>query len=171
MKSLSATALTFSPEDSLIASGGIRGDIRLWDVATGEQQQELKGHTKRVTDIAFSSDLRTIASASVDGSVRIWDVFSGKELHVFDGHFGNFTCIGVSPDGSKVVAPTHELTVCLWDVESGKLNTTFDKEGYYAVNEVVFHPTKNMIATASSGRFISLWDRDTDKRITMLSRT
>ena len=163
-----STALTFSPEDSLIGSGSLNGDIHLWDVATGEQRQEMKGHTARVIDLAFSSDLRTIASASVDGSVRIWDVFSGKELHVFDGHFGNFTCLDVSLDGSQVVAPTHDRTVCLWDVASGKLNTTFDKEGFFAVAEVVFNPTKNIIATASYGRFISLWNSETGEQITML---
>lgn len=165
---LYVTAITFSPDDSLIASGSQLGDILLWDVSTGEQQQEMKGHTAKVIDIAFSSDLRTVASASVDGSVRIWDVFSGKALHVFDGHFGNFTCLDVSPDGSKVVAPTHDRTVCLWDVETGKLDTTFNKEGFYAVAEVAFNPTNNMIATASYGKFISMWDRDTDKLLKML---
>ena len=167
-RDLNVTALTFSPDDSLIASGSQVGDILLWDVNTGEQRQQMKGHTAKVIDIAFSSDLRTVASASVDGSVRIWDVFSGKELHVFDGYFGNFTCLDVSPDGKTVVAPTHDRTVCLWDVESAKLDTTYDKEGFFSVAEVAFNPTQNIIATASYGKFISLWDRDTDKLIKIL---
>lgn len=167
-ENLYVSTITFSPEDSLIATGSQIGDIRLWDVNTGEQRQTMKGHTARVIDIAFSSDLRTVASASIDGSVRIWDVFSGKALHIFDGHFGNFSCFDVSPDGTKVVAPTMDLTVCLWDVASGKLDTTFDKEGYFGVAEVAFSPTQNIIATASYGKFISIWDRETDKLLKML---
>lgn len=165
---LYVSALTFSPEDSLIASGCLLGDIRLWDVATGEQRQKMIGHTAQVIDLAFSSDLRTVASTSVDGSVRIWEVFSGKELHVFDGHFGNFTCIGVSPDSKTIATPTEDRTVCIWDIESGKVTKTFNKEGYFGVAEVVFNPSKNMIATASYGNFISLWDRDTDEHLTIL---
>lgn len=157
--------LTFSPDGSLLASSSANGDIILLDTNTGEHRHVMKGHTGRGLRIAFSSDLRTLASASVDGSVRIWNVFSGEEIHNFPNHFGNFTCFDISADGKTVVAPTYDLTVCLWDMESGNLDTTFDKEGYFGVAEIAFNPSDTIIATASYGNFISVWNRETGEQM------
>ncbi|MYG00081.1 hypothetical protein F4212_13250 [Candidatus Poribacteria bacterium] len=151
--------ITFSPDSSLFASSD-RDNIRVWDVNTGEQRQLLKGHTASILDISFSSDLRTVASASNDGTVRIWNVNSGKQLHAFNNHFGTFTCFAISTDSKTVVAPTIDQTVCLWDISSGKLVKTFNKEGYYDITEAAFNPTDDIIAFASYGNFISLWNRE-----------
>ena len=157
--------LTFSPDGSLLASNSGYGDIILLDTNTGEQRKVLKGHSGQGLRIAFSSDLRTLASASVDGSVRIWNVFTGQEIHNFANHFGNFTCFDISADGKTVVAPTYDLTVCLWDLESANLDTTFDKEGYFGVAEIAFNPSDTIIATASYGNFISVWNRETGEQM------
>jgi len=151
--------ITFSPDSSLFASSDAE-NIRLWDVNTGEQRQLLKGHTASILDISFSSDLRTIASASKDGSVRIWDVNTGKQLHAFNNHFGTFTCFAMSTDGKTVVAPTLDQTVCLWDISSGKLVKTFNKDDYYDIADAAFNPTDDIIAFASYGNYISVWNRE-----------
>ena len=161
-------SVRISPDGNLLALMLYNGDIHLFSINSGEEFRVLKGHTGRILTTAFSSDMRTIATASVDGSVRIWNVFTGKPIQIFDGHFGNFTCLDVSPDGKTAVAPSTDLTVCLWDVATGKTKKTFNKEGFYGVAEVAFDPTGNIIATASFGKFISLWNSETSEHLTML---
>ncbi len=160
--------LVFSPDGNLLACASLLGKIHLFHVDTGKAFRVFTGHTGGVLRIAFSSDMRTISSASVDGSNRIWNVFSGEQVHAIEDHFGNFSCFDVGPDGKTVVAPTHDLTVCVWNLTSGKVEKTFNKEGHYSVAEVAFDPTGNIIATASHGKFISLWDSETGKRLRML---
>ena len=68
------SSVAFSPDGKTLASGSQDQTVRLWDVATGEEQATLKGHTNAVSSVAFSPDGKTLASAGKDGTVRLWDV-------------------------------------------------------------------------------------------------
>lgn len=48
--------LDFSPDGSVLASGGLDNNIRLWNASTGDLLRTLEGHTSRIIDIAFSRD-------------------------------------------------------------------------------------------------------------------
>jgi WD40 repeat protein len=65
--------LTFSREGTRLATACGDHTIRLWDVATGKEVCELRGHESYVHAVAFSPDGTRLASASGDSTVRIWD--------------------------------------------------------------------------------------------------
>ena len=67
--------MAFSPDGTLLASAGQDDTVRLWDPASGKQEQvgdPLTGHTDSVTAVAFSPDGTLLASAGWDG-VQLWD--------------------------------------------------------------------------------------------------
>ncbi len=69
------TALAFSPDGKTLASScHDESNIRLWDVATGKQIGELKGHSSWVSSMVFWPDGKKLASGSGDQTIRIWDV-------------------------------------------------------------------------------------------------
>jgi WD40 repeat protein len=65
--------LAFNPEGTRLATACGDHTIRLWDVATGKEVCELRGHEAYVHAVAFSPDGTRLASASGDSTVRIWD--------------------------------------------------------------------------------------------------
>lgn len=69
-----ADSVGFSPDGSLLASGGRDNLVKLWRVGDLQQIGELAGHTKPVLSVAFSRTL--LASGSGDNSLRIWGVDS-----------------------------------------------------------------------------------------------
>ncbi|NJM23853.1 MAG: hypothetical protein HC907_37275 [Richelia sp. SM1_7_0] len=73
-------SLTFSPNDELLATGGIDGEICLWRWQDNQQLLKQNGHTNIVESVAFSSDSQKLASSSRDQTVKLWDIATGQCL-------------------------------------------------------------------------------------------
>lgn len=65
-------AVEFSPDTRLIALG-VRNDIVLFDVVTGELRDPLP-HEAIIHDVAFSADQTVLASAGGDSNVYLWNL-------------------------------------------------------------------------------------------------
>ncbi len=65
-------SLAVSPDGNILATG-LRKDVKLWKVETGELQGTLSGHGNWVGSLSFSTegDGKLLASASSDG-VKLW---------------------------------------------------------------------------------------------------
>jgi WD40 repeat protein len=69
------TAVAFSPDGALLASGSLDRTIRLWEVDALADQPALRvltGHSAGVTAVAFSADGRRLATGAFDGTILIW---------------------------------------------------------------------------------------------------
>jgi WD40 repeat protein len=67
-------SVAFSPDGKILASGSYDKIVRLWDVASGRELQQLTGHAGSVYSVAFSPNGKILASGSKDGVVRLWAV-------------------------------------------------------------------------------------------------
>ena len=111
-------ALTFSPDEKLLASGSWDCTVKLWDLQSGAHLSTLEGHTDYVQSIAFSPDGRRLASGSDDQTLRIWDIASGECLKIIHAHMDNTYGVDWSSDGKWIVTCGFDCLMHLWDVAS-----------------------------------------------------
>jgi WD40 repeat protein len=111
------TGLEFSPDGKTLASaaGFADSDIRLWNVATGQQTGRLEGHGSWVSSLVFWPDGKKLASSSADQTIRIWDIASQKCLDVLRGHRQEVWRLAFLPDAKTLVSGAKDGTVCFWD--------------------------------------------------------
>lgn len=68
------TALTYSPDGTLLATGAKDNTIIVWDAKSGNQLKVLQGHSGAINNIAFSADGKLLHSSSLDGTVITWSL-------------------------------------------------------------------------------------------------
>jgi RNA polymerase sigma factor (sigma-70 family) len=170
-----ASALAFSPDGKLLASGrdfdlprkqGQDNPIQLWDVATGKELRRLIGHKDRVLSIAFSPDGKTLASGAqrYDATLRLWDVVTGNEVFALKGHGGELQSVAFSPDGKTVATGSMDKTIHLWDPATGKEKRRLS--GHQGdVMAVTFSPDGRVLASGGFDRTLRLWDPARGKQL------
>jgi len=119
-----ASRVAMSPDGRRIAAGVSDRTVRLWDAASGQLLDVLRGHSDFVLDVAFSPDGARLASASYDKTIRIWDLAT-KRHRVLRGHTASVTYVAWRGAG-HLVTGSPDGTVRLWDVPSLALPSAAD---------------------------------------------
>ncbi len=175
-------AVAFSPDGLRLATAAgkdttlmnptrPRGEIRLWDVATGQESARLLGHGTRVGALAFSPDGLRLASAggavfaNDEGVVKVWDVRGLPDAPVLP-RAARFPGSGaISPDGTRFAcAGDEDRFVTVRDVRTGQ--TAFTAEG--ARGRAVFSPDGRRLAGATANQTVTVWDAATGRELFVL---
>ena len=98
---------------SLIASGS-RGEIKLWDLKSGELIRTLKGHKDAVNAVAISQDELIIASGSADKTIKLWHLETGELLSTFSGHSNTVTGLAFANQDNTLVSGSLDKTIKIW---------------------------------------------------------
>lgn len=149
--------VAFSPDGNKIASSSTDGEIRLWQVATGQQLLQWKAHSNWVRSIAFSPDGKTIGSGSADCSVKIWDTETAECLHHCLGHSSRVWSVVFSPNGELLASSSDDQTIRFWKVSTGEyLQSLIGHTG--RIRAIAFSSDGHNLVSASDDQTIRIWD-------------
>jgi predicted NACHT family NTPase len=151
----SVTAVAFSPDGNLVASGSVDNTMRLWRVDQGLLLRTMQGHPFPILSLKFTPNGATLVTGSMDGQIRLWQVSNGSLTRAIAAHAGWVNSLDISGDGNLILSGSDDFTVRLWRLPSGSAIETID-EGMAAVNSVAFSPDGSSYAFAEADGTVRL---------------
>lgn len=166
------TALAFSPDGRLVASGSYYRDVRVWDTWRGTDVSRFAGERPgashpegaggdAIVSLAFTDD--GVKAASADRCIYAVDPVTGVGRMVVPGHTDDLFAVSLSSDGRTAVsAPRdswgstrHEVEV--WDAVDGQLLHSLAGPGWMTAVTTVSADGAVAASAGKEGELL-LWD-------------
>ena len=162
------TAVAFSPDGQIVASGHDDGIVRLWDVASKKPVGEIAAHPMPVSAIQFNPAGDRIATAGEDRQVRVWNSQSHAKIADLASHTDRIPALTWSSDGRLLVSAGWDTSARVWEPGvSGDplmlLNSHADQ-----VVTAAFSPAGELLACADSDYAVTLWAKPTEGKASLL---
>lgn len=140
-----ARTVEFSPDGKTIATASGAGEVRVWDLSTGQELFSLPGRVAR-----YSPDGTRLATGSEDGKVTLWDFSTKNPLWIVNEHQKQIIDLKFSPNGKLFVSTSQDNTFIVWDSYAGEklFSSSASVSGTDTLPNVSFSPDGTLLLAA-----------------------
>ena len=133
--------VTFSPDDTKIATASHDGNAKIWDAQTGQLLRTLQNHTIQaktthegpVSSAVFSPDGTKIVTASHDGNAKIWNTQTGDLIQTLQDpatpenttHTSLVAFVTFRPYDTTTIVTAGDKTVKIWGFQTQRKEQAF----------------------------------------------
>jgi WD40 repeat protein len=155
--------LAMTTDGSRAATGGNKGTIHLFDLASARELRQWPGHDDDSVNLAFVGEGRELLSVAFDGYLRRWDVDTGTHIAHCKVPFQLYG-VAASADGRWIVAAESGEGLALWSGREGEEPVIFRES--VATESPVSLPAGGRIAfTGTADGKVAQWDLTAGQRV------
>jgi len=150
------TALALSNNQRFVITGGLKGEVRVWELRERQLVSHLKEHTSAVTGLHLFNDDVHAMSSSRDKSFLCWDLRAEQRISSHQHRMGGINSIALSGDQTQVLTIGQEKKLTFWDLREPNPIASLN-HGDEAFSMAVSH---NGLYVATGGRDhrVKIWD-------------
>lgn len=163
------TTIELSHNQKFIISGGVQGELRIWEIKVKEMVSHLKEHTSKVSSLYLMKDDLHAISCSRDKSILVWDLKTEKRVAAFNQSMGGINSMAVFNDEMKLISTGQDRKITYWDLRQSNpikiFNTSPLQNQEDEIMNLSLSSDNKMFATVGSCGIVRLWDYSTSKVI------
>ena len=153
------TDFALAPDGKTLAAAFGRwldGEIRLWEVDSGDLLRTLGGLKQGTIRVAFGKDGVDFFSGGNDGDIRRWDAAKGEVKLVLEYSEEDLHCLAASPAGDLVARGDDDGYAKVRDAATGREVAAL--RGHRGpVTSVAWSPDGRLLATGSEDGTVKVW--------------
>ena len=150
--------LAFTPDGTTLITLGPRGEVGVWNVASGELRYDPLHHdAASCWTFALSPDGQHLATAASDGTVRVWTVGTGQPECPPLVHPGGVFLARFCPGGNRLLTVCHDGVTRIWHWRTSKLACPPLRQND-EVCGMDFTPDGRWLVTVCREGIVRLWD-------------
>ncbi|XP_065301006.1 protein qui-1-like isoform X1 [Dermacentor albipictus] len=112
------SCVALSRDGSVAVTGSRNGQLKVWQMSTGEAHTNLDGHTAAITCLAFAPNGLFVVSGSEDNTLRVWGLTLGLVVSTFKEHQSKIVSVFVTSDSRRVLSVDAQGMHRLWTADS-----------------------------------------------------
>ncbi|CAL9682899.1 unnamed protein product [Knipowitschia caucasica] len=147
-----------------VLSWSFDGTVKVWDMESGQQLQDIDAHKGAILSCQVSPDGSLFTTTSADRTVKVWRCETWDCVHTLTGHSDCVRSCRFSWDGRRIATGDDNGEIRLWSVKNGALMKICAREGKDGmdslhggwVTDIHFSPDDSVLV--STGGYIKWWD-------------
>jgi WD40 repeat protein len=159
------SSLCLSNNKKFICSGGMYGEVRIWEIRSKEMISNLKEHIQKVSKVQiFSNDLHLL-SAAKDKSILVWDLAKEKRIASYQISMGGVNNFELSPiDENILVTVGQDRKITHWDLRQPRPVKIISSDPYNKLDQadelfgLAISNDGKYLATGGTAGIIRIWD-------------
>lgn len=150
------TSVKIASNSRFVVTGGVEGEVRVWEFRTREMASHLKEHGSRVNEVKLFPNDQYAISVSRDRCLLTWDLAAEKRLTAHREKHGGINCLAVASNETTVITAGQEKQITYWDLRFAEPARvlTLDEEIY----SLSLSPDDRFLATCGTGQTVKIWD-------------
>jgi len=148
------SVVKFNNNETILASAGWSGYIRLWNSNNGTKRFSWKAHKGEVTGLYFTDSDQLIISSGYDGLIKIWTT-SGKLVKQSDS-LHSIRSMVIDEQSNLIVTGHNDGVVRTWALTTLK-PLKQRKQHNSAIRAVAYSSHNHMIASSGTWGQVILW--------------
>lgn len=148
------TAVAFSDRVPLLAAGGERGSLELFNSEGKIIWSRVSGDSRSIADIAFG---REVAVATSSGELLLISIPKG-ELHVLKTSDHRVKSLAFGPDDRKLVTCGDDGAFRIWNTDSWQIEQIVQGHTGAVLRAVFSGGDSHLLATAGADNVVREWD-------------
>jgi WD40 repeat protein len=161
------TALAFSQDDAILATGHDDGVVCCWSLRSRRRIADYHLHKRAVGALAFRADGWQLASAGEEKVIQLWDLKENRPAGSLAGHTDRVPAITWHPRENRLVSAGWDCTARIWDTDT--LEPVFLLNDHSTqVNALAFSSDGTVLASADCADTIHLWSFAENRAVRVL---
>ena len=156
----SIDSLLFSPDNSILISGGGSNDaqMRFWSVDTGKHLEKIRAQNTAVLTMVIDPKSKVLVSGGEDAGIHIWNWQSGKYQATLLQHRSSVTSLKIAPDGKTLVSGAAD-GIKVWDLTTLPYSPLYELADYGdSTNEIAINSNGYLLASGDDDGKVKFWN-------------